>query len=174
MAHSMDSGIIFQIGGKVAATYKKHEGVTSIGDLSISCGDGRILIAGSLDITKDREGLTKAGTLKLEVDHINDEIQRKNLFCPWGVRTSTSPLTPFANEKDVCSIGGLTIENRIDRVSIYGSLDVSGNLAGQAMVTALKGLVDSVTTSLLNAKNLPDKVVVDEVTEVRNPFASGA
>ena len=29
-------------------------------------------------------------------------------------------ITPFANEADALAIGGLSIENRLDRISIYG------------------------------------------------------
>lgn len=150
--------------------YTKNSGGTSINGLTIKCCDGLVLVSGSVDITKDRVGLADAVELKSQVDHINDEIKRKTAYCPWGVRTVTTPLAPFANETDTCNIGNLVIENRIDRVSIYGRLEIGGNLAGQASVTAFKRLVDGIVAVLQADKNLPKMVTIEEAKEVPNPF----
>lgn len=151
-------------------TKEKDMVASAIDGLTIECGDGRVLVSGSLDLTKDRAGLASVVELKRRVDHINDEIKRKNAYCPWGVRTVTLPLEPFANESDTCSIGDLTIENRIDRVSIYGRLEISANLAGQANITALKRLVDGTAAALQANKKLPEMVNIEEAKEVPNPF----
>jgi hypothetical protein len=42
------------------------------------------------------------------------------------------------------SIGGLTVENGADRVTIYGSLDLTRDKQGLAHVQALKGMIDQV------------------------------
>ena len=41
------------------------------------------------------------------------------------MRGVKQPIEPFANESDSLGIGGLTVENRTDRVSLYGSLDLT-------------------------------------------------
>jgi len=67
-------------------------------------------------------------------------------------------ITPFANEADSVGIGDLTIENRADRVSIYGSLDLTRDKQGLEYARALKGLLDKVVRVLEADKNLPDKL----------------
>jgi hypothetical protein len=38
---------------------------------------------------------------------------------------------PYANEEDSLQIGDLTLENRVDRISLYGSLDLTLDKDGQ-------------------------------------------
>jgi hypothetical protein len=79
-------------------------------------------------------------------------------------------LHPFANESESLQIGELTIENRTDRVSIYGSLDLTLDKPGLEQARRLKTILDSIMTELEKAE-LPDKVAVIEPDTVRNPFA---
>ena len=42
-------------------------------------------------------------------------------------------IDPFANESEALQVDELTIENRTDRVSIYGSIDITRDRRGQEM-----------------------------------------
>lgn len=77
---------------------------------------------------------------------------------------------PFENEADCIQIGDLTIENRVDRVSIYGSIDLTRDKAGLATALLLKGVIDS-TIAVLESADLPDHVSLRKPTMVENPFA---
>ena len=80
---------------------------------------------------------------------------------------------PFQNETESDAIDELTIENRLDRVSIYGSLEITADGAGRKKVTALQLLLNRVMSELLKkdaAGELPEKIVLDATTPVANPF----
>lgn len=64
--------------------------------------------------------------------------------------------SPFKNEADRLQIGGLTIENRLDRVCIYGSLDITLDQEGLEVVRKLME-VFSLTLLELTHRELPDK-----------------
>ncbi len=76
---------------------------------------------------------------------------------------------PFQNEEDTINIGELTIENRLDRLSLYGSLQITKDKAGLALAESLKSLLDA-TVSALKAETLPDHITVQATDSVDNPF----
>ncbi|MDD2271129.1 MAG: hypothetical protein PHP95_04140 [Desulfuromonadaceae bacterium] len=78
--------------------------------------------------------------------------------------------SPFKNESDYIQIGELTIENRIDRVSIYGSTDITLDKVGLVVAKELKAIIDSVLTDMEKV-NLPDRIAIAPVETVDNPFA---
>lgn len=78
-------------------------------------------------------------------------------------------ITPFANESESIVIGELTVENRLDRVSMYGSIDLTRDKPGLAHAEQLKALLDSVIQEL-KRKPLPDEIVTVEAKIVTNPF----
>jgi len=39
-------------------------------------------------------------------------------------------INPFKNESESLQIGDLTVENRIDRISIFGSIDITRDKEG--------------------------------------------
>jgi hypothetical protein len=81
-------------------------------------------------------------------------------------------IKPFANESDSVGIGDLTIENRTDRVSVYGSLDLTRDKEGLRHARELRALLDRVVGALEAEKALPDKIAPPEAPEtVKNPFA---
>ncbi|MCA3182255.1 MAG: hypothetical protein INH12_00640 [Cupriavidus sp.] len=84
--------------------------------------------------------------------------------------STSQTLTPFANESEVLAIGEMTIENRLDRVSIYGSLDLTRDKAGLSMAKALKANLDLIVASL-EAGPLPDQVAVAPPGVAPNPFS---
>jgi lantibiotic modifying enzyme len=81
-----------------------------------------------------------------------------------------SDFSPFKNESDSIQIGDdLTIENRTDRVSIYGSIDITLDKKGLADAKKLKNIIDA-TIQEMTAANLPEKVSIKTAESVDNPF----
>ncbi len=80
-------------------------------------------------------------------------------------------ISPFANESESLGIGDLTIENRTDRISIYGNIDLTRDKAGLEHARMLKAVLDKVVKTLEAEKNLPDRIAPpDTPDEVANPF----
>ncbi len=81
----------------------------------------------------------------------------------------TPAIQPFQNEEEVVTISELTIENRLDRVSIYGSIDITRDKQGLEYVLDLKRQIDAIAEYLKN-EELPDRVEVVEARKVENPL----
>lgn len=79
-------------------------------------------------------------------------------------------LSPYQNEEESLQIGELTIENRTDRISCYGSIDLTRDKPGLENARALKALLDAVVLALEAEKNLPDQLELKPVETVKNPF----
>lgn len=78
---------------------------------------------------------------------------------------------PFQNESDCFEIGGITIENRLDRVSIFGSTEITKDLAGLEQALMLKRLIDGVINELKRERgNLPEHIETITAEIVDNPF----
>lgn len=79
-------------------------------------------------------------------------------------------IDPYANEEDVIHIDELDIENRIDRISIHGSVDITKDQQGLEHAFALKRQIDTIV-EYLKKQALPEKIGVEHVAkEVENPF----
>lgn len=76
---------------------------------------------------------------------------------------------PFRNESECLQIGGLTIENRVDRLSVYGSLDITRDKEGLAAARDLKAVID-LAVAELEKSDLPDRVTLEQTEKVENPF----
>jgi hypothetical protein len=76
---------------------------------------------------------------------------------------------PFQNESEALQIGGLTVENRTDRVSIYGSIDLTLDKEGLANARQLKEILD-LTLAELEKAELPEKISLAPIDTVDNPF----
>lgn len=85
------------------------------------------------------------------------------------VQKITPAMQPFQNEEEVVNISELTIENRLDRVSIYGSIEITRDKQGQEYLFELKRQIDAIAEHLKN-EDLPDRVEVVGAKEVGNPF----
>ena len=77
---------------------------------------------------------------------------------------------PYANEADVLQIGNLMVENRLDRITLSGDVDLTLDKVGLAHAKTLKNLLDDVVRAL-EARTLPDKLPPPVVGTVPNPFA---
>ena len=79
----------------------------------------------------------------------------------------------FKNEAETQILRDLNIENRLDRVSIFGSLDITHDAQGLALALELKAIVDG-AIAVLQAEQadgkLPDQITVAAAEEVDNPF----
>jgi hypothetical protein len=76
---------------------------------------------------------------------------------------------PFANEADVIQVGNLMIENRLDRITLDGDVDLTLDQAGLAKARLLHQLLAEVVAQL-EAAALPDVLPPPEVKTVDNPF----
>lgn len=76
---------------------------------------------------------------------------------------------PYKNESDVLNIGGLCIENRLDRISIHGDIDLTADQTGLADARVLHQLLADVVARL-EEQQLPDKLPPPVTTIVANPF----
>ena len=76
----------------------------------------------------------------------------------------------FGNESQSLTIARMTIENRLDRVSIFGDLDITKDKAGLALALIVKTVIDSAVAELQAQKDLPDKLPAPTLTIVDNPF----
>lgn len=80
-------------------------------------------------------------------------------------------IKPFDNESQALLIGDLKIENRLDRVSLYGSLDITNDKEGLALALNLKAVLDVVVESLESNPSLPERIKIIPTDEVPNPFS---
>jgi hypothetical protein len=76
---------------------------------------------------------------------------------------------PFANEADVLHVGNLTIENRIDRITLSGDVDLTLDKAGLAKAKQLHQLLGDVIANM-EAMGPPDSLPPPDVKTVDNPF----
>ena len=83
-------------------------------------------------------------------------------------------MKPYANESDVLQIDGLTIENRTDRISLYGEIDITRDRHGLKAARELKTFIDAAIKTLEtdDAKGkLPDAITLEKTVTVDNPLA---
>lgn len=79
-------------------------------------------------------------------------------------------ISPFEDETEVITIDGLTIENRLDTMSIYGTLDIPKDKEGLERILDLKRQVDTIA-AYLKREDLPEKISLENSgKEVDNPF----
>ena len=76
---------------------------------------------------------------------------------------------PYANESDVLNIGSLSVENRLDRISLVGDIDLTLDQQGLALAKQLQKLLDDAVAQL-EQQELPKQLPPPEVRTVDNPF----
>jgi hypothetical protein len=85
--------------------------------------------------------------------------------------SETVRFEPYRNESDVVGIGpALTIENRLDRVTIVGDVDLTLDREGAAKAEALRALLDRVCGELKAREPLPPRIETLPATPADNPF----
>jgi hypothetical protein len=85
-------------------------------------------------------------------------------------KQESTSFTPYANEADVVEIGHLMLENRVDRITISGDVDLTADKRGLEAARRLHDLLGQVVASL-ESKDLPDQLPPPKVEKVDNPFA---
>ncbi len=81
-------------------------------------------------------------------------------------------LTPFADDAASVAIDKLTVENGMEQVSLYGSLDITRDKVGLQHALALKAIIDQAVQSLASDPGLPERLPPsDKPKTVSNPFA---
>jgi hypothetical protein len=78
--------------------------------------------------------------------------------------------TPYANEADVLEIGNLMLENRLDRITISGDVDLTADRAGLEAARRLHAQLGAIVAAL-EARDLPERLPPPDVKTVDNPFA---
>lgn len=66
-------------------------------------------------------------------------------------------------------IGELSLENRSDRVSIHGNVDLTRDKQGLRLALELKTRLDQIVV-VLQAERLPERVEIEPPGEGKNPF----
>lgn len=77
---------------------------------------------------------------------------------------------PYANEAEVVRIDHLEIENRLDRLTLTGDLVLTRDRAGLALAQELQALLARAIHTLQADPDLPERVAIEPVRTVRNPF----
>jgi hypothetical protein len=76
---------------------------------------------------------------------------------------------PYANEADVLQVDNLTIENRLDRITISGDVDLTADQQGLAHARRLHEVLSAVVARL-EGQALPERLQPPDVQNVANPF----
>ncbi|NML60164.1 hypothetical protein HHL21_03500 [Massilia sp. RP-1-19] len=76
---------------------------------------------------------------------------------------------PYANEADVVIVGKLMIENRLDRVTLSGDVDLTADQAGLTRARELHDLLGAIVGKL-ETQALPDALPPPNIQTVKNPF----
>jgi hypothetical protein len=84
-------------------------------------------------------------------------------------------MKPFENESEEIEIDGLKIENRLDRITIYGRIDITKDEQGRLAASILRGILGDILFFLeVVEKKLPDKIHPPKDPIVKpNPFVEG-
>lgn len=82
---------------------------------------------------------------------------------------------PYENEADVLQVSDLNVENRLDRIAIFGSVDLTRDKAGLRLATALMAVLDAVVLKLQEEESnnsLSETIPAPRAAKlVKNPLA---
>lgn len=84
--------------------------------------------------------------------------------------TKKPAFAPYENEVDVVEVGQLMLENRLDRITLSGDVDLTADQRGLELARQLHALLGEVVASL-EGKSLPATLPPPDVKTVSNPFA---
>jgi hypothetical protein len=77
---------------------------------------------------------------------------------------------PFGNEADVVTVGNLSIENRLDRVTLQGDVELTRDRRGLALARELHAVLAATLKTLEADKALPETVETIRPRSVKNRF----
>ncbi|MGH8853989.1 MAG: hypothetical protein ACREWI_06890 [Telluria sp.] len=77
--------------------------------------------------------------------------------------------SPYANEAEVLEVGNLMLENRLDRITISGELDLTADKLGLRDARRLHAALGAIVAAL-EARALPDQLPPPVIERVDNPF----
>lgn len=77
---------------------------------------------------------------------------------------------PFEIGTESHAIHDLTLENDVDRVSIYGNLQIGKDKAGLEAARVLQAYLNEIVSHLEKESNLPEKIETQLESEIENPF----
>ncbi|MFW1754177.1 hypothetical protein [Acinetobacter wanghuae] len=75
----------------------------------------------------------------------------------------------FENGTESHSIHDLTLENDVDRINIYGNLQITKDKMGLAAAKVLQAALNDIVQQL-EASELPEKLEREDADEIENPF----
>ena len=84
------------------------------------------------------------------------------------------PFEPFTDDTSTLTVGGLTVENGTDHITLSGSLDLARDRQGLDQAKALQSALNEIITALEAEKALPAKAAQasrTRTTQEPNPFA---
>lgn len=79
-------------------------------------------------------------------------------------------LHPFENETQSIQIDELTIENRLDRIELYGALVITRDQIGLQRALEIQTLINTTVQSLQSQTDLPHALVIKPSETIDNPF----
>jgi len=79
-------------------------------------------------------------------------------------------LHPFENETQSIQIDELTIENRLDRIELYGALVITRDQTGLQRALEIQTLINAAVQSLQAQTDLPHALVIKPSETIDNPF----
>ena len=80
------------------------------------------------------------------------------------------PLQPFDNETQSIQIDELSIENRLDRIEIYGALVITRDQVGLQRALDIQTLINATVQSLQDQADLPQAIEIKPSEKIDNPF----
>ncbi len=78
--------------------------------------------------------------------------------------------TPYADESASLAVAGLTLENHVDRIALYGQMMISKDQQGLKDALDLQAELNKIIT-ILQAAELPKHIATAPVVMVKNPFS---
>jgi hypothetical protein len=85
--------------------------------------------------------------------------------------TELSEFTAFADETSATIVDGLTVENGIKSVSIYGGIEITRDDEGLEHARRLRTLLDGVISAIMTLPPSERAVETEPTVEIENPFA---
>lgn len=76
---------------------------------------------------------------------------------------------PYVDESAVLELGGLTLENHLDHIALYGRINFSKDRQGLADALDLQARLVQIIAAL-QADELPERISVAPQVVVKNPF----